>query len=152
VKRLLAIFVLAALVAGCGDASRLSADAYRARMATIAKEADAAQHQVELGLRANSIDALQARLAAFAKADQTLGDEVAALKPPKDAQQPNAALAQAEHDMAAAVRAILPTVARSKTPEQALQTLQSNAAAAKAGRELDSALSRLHKLGYTNGS
>jgi hypothetical protein len=152
VKRLLAVFVLAGLVAGCGATSRLSREAYEARLATIAKEADAAQHRVELGLRAKSVEELHARLAAFAQADQKLGDEVAALKPPTAAQQANVALAQAEHDMAAAVRASLPTVARAKTPKQALQTMQSNAGAAKAGQELDAALSRLHKLGYTHGS
>jgi hypothetical protein len=152
VKRLLAAITLAGLVAGCGGASRLSGDAYRARLATIAKQADAAEHEVEQGLQAKKVADLHGRLAAFATTEQKLADEVAALKPPKNAEQANTALAQAEHDTAAAVRAVLPTVSHSKTPKQALQALQGNARAAKAGQELDSALSRLRKLGYTHGS
>jgi hypothetical protein len=152
VKRLLTALALAALAAGCGSTGRLSAHAYEARLATIAKEADKAQHDVEQGLQAKTVEALHSRLAAFAAADQKLGNEVAALKPPKDAEQANAALARAEHDNAAAIRALLPRIGKAQTPKAAVQLLQHDPTAAKVGGELDSALSRLQKLGYTRGS
>jgi cytochrome c556 len=152
VKRLLALLALAALAAGCGGTSRLSADAYKARLATISKQADKAQHDVEQGLQAKTVAELHSRLAAFAAADDKLGDDVAALEPPKDAEQANAALARAEHDNADAVRALLPRIANARTPTAALQLVQHDPGAAKVGGELDSALSRLRKLGYTTGS
>jgi CheY-like chemotaxis protein len=96
------------------------AGAYKTRLATIAKEANKAQHDVEQGLQAKTVGELHSRLAAFAVGDQKLGDEVAALKPPKDAEQANAALAKAEHDNAAAVRALLPRVAKARTPKAAV--------------------------------
>jgi hypothetical protein len=152
-KRRLAVLALTVLAAaGCGGTSRLSASAYRAHLATIAKQADKAQHDVEQGLQAKTVKGLRSRLATFGLADQKLGDEVAALKPPKDAEQANAGLAKAEHDNAAAIRALLPRLAKAQTPKVALQLVQHDATAAKVGGELDNALSRLKQLGYASGS
>lgn len=151
-KRLLTLALLCPLAAACGGTSRLSADAYKAKLATIANQADQAQHNVEQALHAKTVAAIHTRLSAFASADERLGDQIAALKPPKDAEQANTALANAEHDMAATVRSILPRVAHSKNAQSALHLLQNDKQAAKSGHELDNALSRLTKLGYTKGS
>jgi len=60
----LAVIALAVLlVAACGGSSRLSASAYRAHLATVAKESDAAQHSVEKGFQATSVPQLSKVLA-----------------------------------------------------------------------------------------
>jgi hypothetical protein len=139
-------------LAGCGSSGRLSASAYRDRLATIAKQADKAQAEVEKGLSATSVFEIQARLNAFATAEDRLGDEVGRLKPPKDAQAANAELARGEHDTAAAVRAVLPRLAKFTSPKAAIRFLSKGLAQAKGGHEVDHALSQLKKLGYTKGS
>ena len=48
----IALLLLLALVTGCGGSSRLSPSAYRAKLATIGREANKAQAQVEKGLEA----------------------------------------------------------------------------------------------------
>jgi hypothetical protein len=152
VKRLLALALLCPLVAACGGTSRLSAGAYKAKLATVATQADKAQHEVERALQAKTVAAIHTRLGAFATADDRLGDQIAALKPPADAEEANTALAKAEHEMAATVRSLLPRVAQANSAKAALALLQSDKRAAAAGQALDNALSRLKKLGYTNGS
>lgn len=151
-KPIVALTLLGVVAAGCGSASRLSPSAYRARLAAVAKEADKAQHSVEQALQAKTPAEIRTRLTAFAAADDRIGDELGALKPPKDAEAANAALAQAEHNTASAVRSVLPRLARAKTAKAAIGLLQHDQQAAKAGQQLDAALSRLHKLGYTQGS
>jgi hypothetical protein len=151
-KKLLALTLLCTAAAACGSSNRLSATSYRAKLATIAKQADHAQSNVERALHAKAVAEIHTRLNAFAAADGKLGDEIAALRPPKDAEQANTALAQAEHDMADTVRALLPRVAQAKNATAALALLQHDTQAAKAGQELDTALGRLKKLGYTKGS
>src|SRR5438477_6445815 len=101
-----ALVLIGVLVAGCGGSSRLSASAYRARLATIAKQADAVQTGVEKALNAKSVAELRKRLTLFAAAEDRLGDEVGKLKPPKNAEAANAELARGEHDIAAAVRSL----------------------------------------------
>jgi hypothetical protein len=141
-----------ALLEGCGGgSSRLSASTYRARLATLAKEADKAQGNIEKALSApKSIAELQTRLKAFATAEDRLGNEVSRLKPPKDAEKANAELARGEHDTAAAIRAVLPKLAKFKNAKAAVAFLSK--IQPKGGRELDHALAQLKKLGYTKGS
>jgi hypothetical protein len=147
------ILVLAcALLDGCGGgSSRLSASAYRTHLATLGKEeADKVQGNVEKALSAKSIGEIQTRLRASATADDRLGDEVSSLKPPKDAETANAELARGEHDTAAAVRSVLPKLAKFTSAKAAIAYL--NKVPPKGGREIDQALAQLKKLGYTKGS
>ncbi len=148
----IALLLLLALVAGCGGSSRLSSSAYRAKLAAIGRDANTAQGQVEKGLHAKSVAEIRTRLSTFANTAQKLGDEVAALKPPKNAQAANALLAQGEHDTASATRAVLPQLAKLKSVKAALSLLNKSQGNAKGGRELDQALTELKKMGYTNGS
>ena len=148
----IALLLLVALVAGCGGSSRLSPSVYRARLATIGREATSVQAAVEQGLHAKSVAELRRRLSSFAGATQKLGDEVAALKPPKNAEAANALLARGEHDTAGATRAVLPHLAKLKSVKAALRLLNKSQGNAKGSRELDQALAELKKLGYTKGS
>ena len=147
--RLLTIGLLCVLAAGCGGGSgRLSAAQYRARLAAIGHEANQAQRKVGQGLQAATVAGLSARLRTFAAADDRLGTEIEALKPPKDAEAANAALAKAEHDTAQAVRSALPQISSQKSVRKALALLTANTAGRQAGMELDAALKRLKALGY----
>jgi hypothetical protein len=148
----IALLLLLALVAGCGGSSRLSPSAYRAQLVTIGREANKAQTQVEKGLHAKSVAEIRTRLSTFANAAQKLGDEVAALKPPNNAEAANALLARGEHDTANATRTVLPQLATLKSVKAALSVLNKSQSNAKDGRELDQALAELKKMGYTNGS
>lgn len=148
----IALLLLLALVAGCGGSSRLSPSAYRTKLAAIGREAKQAQAQVEQGLHAKSVAELRTRLSSFASAAQKLGDEVAALKPPKNAEAANILLARSEHDTASATRAVLPQLAKLKSVKAALRLLNKSQGNAKGGRELDQALTELKKLGYAKGS
>ncbi len=147
-----ALLLLLALAAGCGGSSRLSPSAYRAKLATIGREANKAQAQVEKGLHATSVAEIRTRLSTFANATQKLGDEVAALKPPKNAEAANALLARGEHDTASATRAVLPQLTKLKNVKAALSSLNKSQGNAKGGRELDQALAELKNMGYTKGS
>ena len=146
------LLLLALVAAGCGGSSRLSPSAYRAKLATIGREANTAQAQVEKGLHAQSVAEIRTRLSTFANAAQKLGDEVAALKPPKKAEAANALLARGEHDTASATRAVLPRLGKLKSVKATLSLLNKSLGNAKGGRELDQALAQLKKMGYTKGS
>jgi hypothetical protein len=147
-----ALLLACVLAAGCGGSSRLSASQYRARLATIARQADKAQAQVEKGLSAKSVTEIQTRLRSFAAAEQQLGNDVAALKPPKNAEPANTELARGEHDTASEVRSLLPRLAKLKSVKAALILLNKNLGGANGGREVDQALAELKKAGYTKGN
>jgi hypothetical protein len=147
-----ALVSLGAFAAGCGGSNRLSASEYRSRLAKIGQEATKAQTDVEEGLSAKSVAELRTRLSSFASADQKLGDEVAALKPPKNAEAANALLARGEHDTASTTRTVLSQLAKLKSVKAALNLLNKSQGNAKGGLELDTALADLRHLGYTKGS
>lgn len=147
-----ALMLLLALVAGCGGSSRLSPSAYRVKLAAIGREANQAQAQVEKGLRAQNVAEIRTRLSTFANAAQKLGDEVAALKPPKNAEAANTLLARGEHDTASATRAALPQLAKLTSVKAALSFLNKSQGNTNGGHELDQALAELKKLGYASGS
>jgi hypothetical protein len=141
-----------AFVAGCGGSGRLSKSDYRAKLAAISKEADRAQSDVEQGLHAKTVSELRQRLVAFAAASRRLSGEVAELKAPKNAEAANAELATGEQDTARATQAAAAAVAKMKTPAAAIGYLEHSLANAKGAHELDDALAKLKKLGYTSGS
>ena len=141
------------LLAACGGgSSRLSAGAYRTQLLKIKQQSNAAEGQVVKGLQAKSIPELRKRLDDFAAASQRIGDEVAKLKAPKNAEAANAELAQGEKDTATATRAASAAVAKLKTPQAAISYLQHSLANAKGSRELDDSITKLKQLGYTSGS
>ena len=135
------------LVSACGGSNRLSASDYRAHLETIAKESDAAQHAVEKGFQATSVPQLVKVLSVFAATENRIGDEVAALKPPKDAQAANTEAAKGQHDTASEVQVLLPKIQKMPSAKAAIAYL-SQTPTTKGGRELDAALAKLKKLGY----
>jgi len=145
-----AVFLLAAC--GGGSSSQASADTYRSQLAKIKQESDQAQAQVEKGLSAKTIAELRSKLDAFASASQRISDEVAKLDAPENAAAANAELAQGEHDTATATRAASTAIAKLKTAQAALAYLQSKLGNARGAHELDDAIAKLKKLGYTSGS
>jgi hypothetical protein len=152
---LLAATLATIALSGCGGSGgggTLSKSDYRTKLRALGHEAQQAQANVQKGLSANTVAELHARLLAFAATAQHLGDEVAALKPPKDAEAANAELANGEHDSARAVRAAAAAIQNSKTPAAALAYLQKSLSNAKGAHELDEALTKLKNLGYTTGS
>jgi len=157
-----AVAVLCGLaLAGCGGSGgttartgsgRLSKAAYRSRLAKVAREARAAQAAVgKAAAKAKTVGDVQTALRAFAAAYDRLGNQVASLKAPRDAEAANAELARGEHDDAAETRAIVPKLSKFKTVQQAFGYLQ-QVGHTKGGTEQDAALATLKRLGYTTGS
>jgi hypothetical protein len=142
-----AVVMVLLLVSACGGSSRLSASDYRAHLKTLAKESDAAQHAVEKGFQASSVPQLVKVLSVFGAAENRIGDEAAALKPPKDAEAANTELANGEHDTASEVQAFLPKIKKMPSAKAAIAYL-SKTPTTKGGRELDEGLAKLKKLGY----
>jgi len=86
-------------------------------------------------------------LASFATAEKGIGDQVAALKPPKDAEAANTELAKGQHDTASEVHALLPKIEKMPSAKAAIAYL-SKTPTSKGGREVDEGLAKLKKLGY----
>ena len=86
-------------------------------------------------------------LTSFAAAERRIGDEVAGLEPPKDAEAPNTELANGLHDTASEVQVLVPTVKTMPTAKAAIAFLNKTPQT-QGGRELDDALAKLKKLGY----
>jgi hypothetical protein len=149
----LAVCGLAAGIAGCGGGSgRLSSSDYKAELAKISKQSDAAHAAVEQGApKATTVAQVQTVLRRFAGSEDRIGDEVSKLKPPANAAAANAELARGEHDDASEIRAVLPKLAKFKSVQQAFGYLQ-QLGSTKGGHEEDQAIGELKKLGYTSGS
>jgi hypothetical protein len=135
------------LVSACGGSGRLSASEYRAHLETVGKESDVAQHAVEKGFQATSVPRLVKVLTVFGAAQKRIGDEVAALKPPKDAEAANTELANGLHDTGSEVQAFLPKIKKMSSAKAAVAYL-SKTPTTKGGQEIDHALAQLKKLGY----
>jgi hypothetical protein len=132
---------------GGGSSSRLSASAYRAQLKTIAKESNTAQHAVEKGFRASSVPQLVTVLTAFGTTEKRIGDEVAALNPPTNAEAANTELAKGQQDTASEIQTLLPKIRKMPSAQAAIAYL-SKKSTTKGGHEIDQALAKLKQLGY----
>ena len=130
-----------------GGSSRLSASAYRTHLNTLGKEADTAQRAVEKGFRASSVPQLVTVLTAFGTAEKRIGDEVAALSPPTNAEVANSELAKGQQDTASEIQALLPKIKKMPSAQAAIAYL-SKKSTTKGGHEIDQALAKLKQLGY----
>jgi hypothetical protein len=151
---LLAAALATIALSGCGGSGgggggSLSKSDYRTKLDALGREAQQAQADVQKGLSAKKVAELHARLLAFAATLQHLGDEVSALKPPKDAEAANAELANGEHDSAREIRAAVAAIQNLKTPQAVIAYLQKRLGNAKGAQELNDALTKLKQLGYT---
>jgi hypothetical protein len=156
VLRLVPLLALVLVLSACGGSksggSTLSKKDYKAKLAAIARQANAAQGSVSRGLSVSTVPALKATLQKFSNDSRHIGDEVAALKPPNNAAAANAQLAKGEHDTAAAIDAALPKLGKFKNVHDALLFLQKQTRGNSAGRELDGALTKLRGLGYISST
>jgi hypothetical protein len=154
--RVLCIAALAVLLlsacGGGGGSSRLSARAYRAKLTQIKQEAATAQTNVAKGLQAATLAELQQRLDTFASDTQRIGDEVAKLNPPQNAEAANTELAAGLHETARATRAASKSIAGLHTPTEAIAYLEHSPANAKGAHQVDEALAKLKKLGYASST
>lgn len=132
---------------GGGTYSNLYASAYRAHLKTIAKESNTAQHAVEKGFRASSVPQLVTVLTAFGTAEKRIGDEVAGLSPPTNAEVANTELAKGQQDTASEIQALLPKIMKMTSAQAAIAYL-SKKSTTKGGHEIDQALAKLKQLGY----
>ena len=140
------------LLAACGGGSRLSQDAYRTKLAQIKQEAASAQASVAKGLQAKTLAELRGRLDAFADSAQRIGDEVAKLKPPENAEGANTELSDGLHETARATREASKQIKGLHTPREAISYLAHSPLNKEGARQVDEALTRLKQLGYTSGS
>ena len=140
------------LLAACGGGSRLSQDAYRTKLAQVKQEAASAQASVAKGLQAKTLAELRGRLDAFAESTQRIGDEVANLKPPQNAEAANTELADGLHETARATRDASKQITSLHTPREAISYLEHSTLNKKGARQVDEALTKLRQLGYTSGS
>jgi hypothetical protein len=145
------VFLLAAC-GGSGGPPRLSPDAYRNQLAQVKQEAAIAQSHVALGLQAKSLSELRQRLEDFATATDNLGDKVAKLNPPQNADEANTELADGLHETARATRAASEQISKLHSIKEAISYLEHSPANRKGAHQVDQALTRLKQLGYTPGS
>jgi hypothetical protein len=130
----------------------LSAAAYRQALHQVALEEDAAQHQVQQAFHASAVAQLRAGLTTFAADQHHAAHQLTTLTPPANAVAANSQLAQAFTHNATAIDALLTKLATTKTVKQALTIVQNDHAAQQVGHEIDTALAKLKRLGYTAGS
>jgi hypothetical protein len=140
-----------ALSACGGGGGRLSASDYKKQLAALDRQDTKVHASVDNLPHAKSVAQMKAGLAAFAAGEQRIGAQVAALKPPKDAAAANAQLAKGFTDSASEMKHVLTALQPAKTPQQALQIIGRMGSTTKGGKELDSALTQLKKLGYAKG-
>jgi hypothetical protein len=143
-----AVLLLAACGGSGSDSSQLSPSAYRAQLVKVKRELAGAQAGVAQGVQAKSLRELRLRLDAFAEVTQRIGDEVAKLQPPTNAESANAELASGLHETARAARAASAAVAGMHTTKAAIAYLEHQPANAKGAHQEGSALTRLQQLGY----
>jgi hypothetical protein len=136
------------LAPGCGGSNRLSADAYRAKLHAINGEVSKAEDQAQATIvKARSIHVIVGALTQVARAHDRIGDEVAALKPPKDAEAANELYVSGSHDLADEIRAVLPRLSSLESPRKA-QAFLGRLGNAKGGKELDRAVAEWKQRGY----
>jgi hypothetical protein len=140
------------LLAACGGGSRLSQDAYRTKLAQVKQEVAGAQASVAKGLQAKTLAELRGRLDGFAESTQRIGDEVANLKPPQNAEAANTELADGLHETARATRDASKQITGLHTPREAISYLEHSSLNQKGARQVNEALTKLQQLGYTSGS
>jgi len=155
----------AMLVAGCGSSggsktgatsakssSPMSRAQYAQRLHAVAAQEAAAQLSVRKAAGATSVAQLRKTLSGFVGQQKAIAQELGALRPPADAVAANQLLAKGFGDNAAATAQALASIKNAASPKTALATLGRSRAGQSSGQEIDDALGRLKKLGYTKGS
>jgi hypothetical protein len=152
VLRWVVALCLASSFSACGGEDRLSAEEYRAELATLTESQVQVHAEVEKAFSARTVDEVQERLAEFGDGQRRLGDGVEQLNPPEDAEDVNAAMARAAHEFADEIGVVVARLSRFEDPDAtkaALALMDRSLERSKGARELDAALFELRRLGYT---
>jgi hypothetical protein len=145
-------------LAGCGSSDNgtttqaMTAHQYSQFLQSLSTREDQAHKTLDQALQAKSLDQIQQGVSAFATDQSGAANQVSSVTPPANARSANGQLEKAFKDIAVAIQAVLPQIASAGSPQAALTVVQKAEGPQQAGHELDSALSRLRKLGYTRGS
>ena len=102
--------------------------------------------------QATSLSEPRQRLEDFATATSKIGDEVAKLNPPQNAEAANTELADGLHETGRATRAASEQISKFHSTQEAISYLQRSSADRKGAHQVDEALTRLKQRGYTSGS
>jgi len=139
--------------AGCGSSNRLSRDEYKAQLTTLNHDVSKAEAAAQSAVvQAATVEQIRAALTRVAAVQQHVGDEVAKLKPPEEAEAANALLARGAHDLAAETREVVKKLASVTKPSEALGLIQKAFQDTRGAKELDQAVGELKKLGFSAGS
>jgi hypothetical protein len=142
---------LAAVLAACGGEERLSPADYQAKLASLDRREGRAHAEAEKALIATSVAEIRRRMSRFAADQQDLGDVVADLNPPKDAEAANDQLARGARQLAAEIRAAVRALSSADSAKAAVAILNRRLSGARGARQLDAALAALKKKGYVQG-
>jgi hypothetical protein len=139
--------------AGCGGSGRLSKGEYRSKLKALDAKVSKGEAAVRSAVTPSATVAqISVALTRFADVDKQVGDEVAKLKPPKEAEAANALLARGFRDLAAETRGVAAKLSSVKSPAAGLALVQRAGASFQGAKELDQAVSQLKKLGLSAGS
>jgi maltose-binding protein MalE len=152
--------VVALALAACGSSANtdstsqasLSKQEYKAFLAKLTQRESKAQAQIQSGLHAKSAAKLAEALESFSANEEQVSEELASVTPPDDEASANAALAAAFGKAGTEGQKAAGDIADAGSVPQALKQLQKEKGPQEAGREIDAAIGRLAKLGYTGGS
>jgi hypothetical protein len=153
----LAAVIACAALAACGSSNSnsttttpLSAQQYKQYLQRVGQSDDRAHKALDQGLHANSVAQLQRALTTFATEQERVATQLSSVTPPQNAQAAADQFEKGYRDTAAAIRAVLPQVAKAGSPQAALAVIQKSKRGRQAGQELDAAIGQLKKLGYTH--
>lgn len=139
------------MAAGCNGTDRLSRQEYGARLQAIDAQVGGAEEAAQAAFASgSSLERLTRAIRSWADAEEQAGNELAAVRPPRDAEEANRSLSAAEKHFAAELRkaaAALKGVRIADAPAILEREMGSSPAAA----QLDHAIARLKALGYAHG-
>jgi hypothetical protein len=141
-----------ALSTGTATGTALTAVAYRQALHQVAREENRAQHGVARAFQAHTVAQIRAALTTFAADQRDAAHRLTAITPPANAVNANTQLARAFGDNATTIDTLLTKLANATSVKQAIAIIQSDQTAQQIGHEIDTALAKLKRLGYTSGS
>jgi hypothetical protein len=107
----------------CGGSDRLSAKDYRAKLTDLSKREDLVHADLEKLRKAKSGAEIRKGLVAAAAVQELLGGEAEKLKPPKNAEKPNALFARGARDVVLTINELVSGLPVTKSPRVALKRL-----------------------------
>jgi hypothetical protein len=142
-----------AIVAGCGSGgttTTLSKSDYDAQLSAENQKVGQGTQALRLTLEPPSRTPAEvaSALESFANILQGVGDDVAALEPPANAQSANQLLAKGFRDEATDTRQLADKASAAKSGSEAMALLN-HAGTSAGGKEVDRAVKQLHALGYS---